>query len=246
MIPKRECPLCGQKNVKEIYKLYFPNNININYLPDEHSIVYCNNCSLIYNDFNIDIGDFDKYYQYNSTYRKNYNAIHTENYERYKDFVSLIEKYVNKLDNIVDIGCGNGALLNYLHNNGYQKLSGMDESDALKRNNINNDINLIFGSIYNINFEQKFKLVILNHVLEHLVDLKKALFNIKNILDDNGYLYISFPNMNEYKNNYDTPFFHLGYEHISHFSKEAVINLANLYGFKVIDINYGINSVKTI
>jgi 2-polyprenyl-3-methyl-5-hydroxy-6-metoxy-1,4-benzoquinol methylase len=58
-----------------------------------------------------------------------------------------------------------------------------------------NGINVRKGSIEQIKSNEKFDLIILSHVLEHLLNPSVFLKKIKSILSDNGILYIEVPSL---------------------------------------------------
>jgi len=86
----------------------------------------------------------------------------------HKDNKIIIKYILNKYDkktNIIDIGCGNGELLNTLSKKGYNNLTGIDFK-------IPNNNNFKFVKV-DINKEeisstQKFDLIISSHTIEHL------------------------------------------------------------------------------
>ena len=249
MLPKRECPLCGGKEVDKIYSLNFPNNEEINGLPNNYDIVICNNCQLVYDDFDSSQKQFDDYYNKNSSYGQHYHLYY--NYEHnklYKEVFNFINKYLNsKESKILEFGCGTGELLKVFHNNGYSNLLGIDESNAFDKIKREYNINFKYGNIFSGKKEinDTFDLIILNHMLEHIYDIKEPIKNIKNFLNKEGYLYIEVPDTERYKEFYNGSLYYLHYEHILHFSKQSLINLANIYGFDIISIEECIREPKT-
>lgn len=240
MKPIRECPLCGCKEVDKIYSLNFPNNNDINGLPNDYDIVICNNCQLVYDDFDSSQKQFDNYYNKNSTYSQTHNIFYDNEYnKRYKEVFDFINKYLNSQETkILEFGCGTGELLKIFYNNGYSNLLGIDQSNAFDKIKTDYNINFKYGNILSCKeqLNDTFDLIILNHMLEHVYDIKEPIKNIKNLLNKEGYLYIEVPDAQRYKEFYTSPLYHLHYEHISHFSKPAIINLANIYGFDIVSI----------
>lgn len=108
--------------------------------------------------------------------------------------------------------------------------------------------NIIGESIYHdySKYENSFDIIILRHVLEHLIYPKKALLQLKKLLSTNGVIYLVVPNGAEptknkgynvkdiSKKGFRTSF--LRPVHISYFSAENIIKLAN---------SIGLNAVKT-
>ena len=126
MKPKRECPLCGNRNVSKIYSLEFINNTEINGLPNIYDIVLCDNCSLVYDDFDFSQSGFDNYYNNNSSYSQSYHLYYDDNHNKlYIEVFDFISKYLtDKNTQILEFGCGAGELLKLFYNNNYKNLFG--------------------------------------------------------------------------------------------------------------------------
>lgn len=79
--------------------------------------------------------------------------------------------------------------------------------------------------------EEKFDLVILSHVLEHICDLQLALEFIANKLKDNALLYIETPDAASYLRYPKVPFYYFDCEHINHFDLQHLLLLFETKGF---------------
>jgi len=87
--------------------------------------------------------------------------------------------------NIIDVGCGNGFLLKKIRDKNKKiKLNGSEltVNSKLRQNFKINNIKLYEKEIENIDqIKTKFDTVICSHVLEHVLDINKAYFNLKKI-----------------------------------------------------------------
>ena len=106
-------------------------------------------------------------------------------------------KYLNKNKNIsvLDIGCGLGFFLSSL-NTSIKKYGVEQSSYAINymKKNFNN-INLIQGGIEKIkDFNIKFDVVMLYHVIEHLPNPSEAIPLIKEVTKPGGVLILGTPN----------------------------------------------------
>jgi len=100
--------------------------------------------------------------------------------ETSKEYLKILEIYINKSNNILDLGCGKGKYIRF-----FQKLfpnkniNGIDpyfyDETFVKK-----------GDIYNINFDKKFDLIYTIEVLQHVKYLDIALKEIYNKLSDDG------------------------------------------------------------
>jgi len=95
---------------------------------------------------------------------------------------------------VLDAGCGEGFVIEYLKKNGQAQFMGLDiEADALEvAKEKNPQVSFQQASVYQLPFEDNsFDLVILSEVLEHLEDPSKALEEIKRV--SKQYALISVP-----------------------------------------------------
>lgn len=241
MIAKRNCPICNNNDIKEIDSFHYLNNEEINGIPNIYDIVFCNNCSLVYADINSSQMIYDKYYSYKSNYGKNYflmnsNDTHVINY--YNGIVSFLKKYININDNILDLGCGNGLLSFNLLKNGYKNIYAMDYYGGFdKLKEYYKEINIINGHINNKidEFKNKFDIIIVNQVLEHVYDIKSAISNLEFMLKKDGLLYFESPDCTRFKDYYLTPYHFFNYEHIEYFSEQAFENMAKIFSYEVLE-----------
>lgn len=112
----------------------------------------------------------------------------------YKTFTKELKKL--EIKNVLDVGCGEGFILNKLKKEGIGKnWQGIDYSkDAVKiGKKLHPRLDLEQGSIYDSGFkDNSFDLVICTEVLEHLDNPKKALKEVLRI--SKKYVLLSVPN----------------------------------------------------
>ena len=113
-------------------------------------------------------------------------------YPVYRAKMNFVEEFLGntpKKSSILDVGCGEGILVEKFRNMGYN-LRGMDlnySSEYVKK-----------GDITKIPFKNtEFDVILCLDVIEHLdfEDQKKALDEINRILKDNGTLLLAIPNL---------------------------------------------------
>jgi SAM-dependent methyltransferase len=241
----RHCPVCNNRNKKIIkhIKLIVPDDF---ILPSEYDIVACKHCGFVYNDVP-DSKSFDEYY---ANYKENTNftipseaayALTKEKREsRHIISANFIETsaHIDKSASILDIGCSFGATLTALQKKGFSNLNALDLDSAsinyLRQIGINSKVGSIFSE--NISeFENKFDLVILGHILEHLYEPKKAIANIKKWLKPRGKIFIECPDLYQYSSTSGFPGFFAEWEHINHFTIISLMNLLNDFHLKSYD-----------
>jgi SAM-dependent methyltransferase len=206
-------------------------------LPSKYEIVACSHCGFVFNDVP-NSRSFDEYY---ANYKENtnftipseaaYSLTKEKRESRHVISANFIENTteIDKTASILDIGCSFGATLSTLQKKGFTNLNALDLDSTsihyLRQIGINSKV----GSIFSENipeFENKFDLIILAHILEHLYEPQKAITNIKKWLKPNGKIFIECPDLYQYPDTSAFPGFFAEWEHINHFS---IISLMNLF-----------------
>lgn len=189
---KKNCPICKtDKDSKLVYKKNLPNFEDIDYSgrknPDgyHYEMVRCEVCSLLYASsiYEADVinqlyreSDFD-YTDQISGLKKTYN-----------NCLDLAEKKINKKQNFLEIGCGNGYILEEALKRGWQNVTGVEPS--LKA--ISNSSKGIKNYIINKSFDPKdfdkatFDLVFFAMLIEHVPNVNKFLSDIYSLLKPGG------------------------------------------------------------
>lgn len=99
---------------------------------------------------------------------------------------------------ILEVGCAEGGLLESLQSIGME-VWGLELSPERARLAIqkNRSLNILVGDITDSELQSKLKdkfdLIIMREVIEHLHNKDSAFDNLNKLLNDNGYLFISFP-----------------------------------------------------
>ena len=226
---KRTCPICDCEDGNKLYGIDFAKSKS-EFIPEHYDIVYCSNCGFIFSDTKWTQKDYDKYYsttqKYLYMYSDKHGGVSEEEAKKYNKQIDRIEKYINKDANILEIGCGKGGLLINLKKRGFNNLCGLDVSSFQKNILIENNIDYISSSFFDMHkINKKFDCIISSEVIEHIYDLKSLVNNIYNILNDNGIIYIDVPNSSEYSSHFIKPFHYFDIEHINHFDINSISNL---------------------
>ena len=136
---------------------------------------------------------------------------------------------------ILDVGCGTGAFLNEMKNNGWD-ITGLEPDETARKNAIElfNIKPLPSPEIFNLPSEN-FDAITMWHVLEHVHQLQEYIAQLKKLLKNNGKLFIAVPNYTSYDAGhyktfwaaYDTP------RHLYHFSPASIKTLMQIHGLQV-------------
>ena len=213
---KNICPYCKNKNTNLRVRLNFEGYDFLvpNMQENKREWIDCNDCNLafslprlseeqlIYMYDNYRSESFrgetpDQYFDRITSYKPE----KSENYNKVKWIKSFIDNEFNPKE-ILDIGCGGGVLLytlkTFFKNS---ELFGVEPtSNFAELSKRRTGANIINGYFNNKSFENiKFDLITCCQVLEHVQDLKTFVFDIKNSLSENGYLYIEVPDISDFE-----------------------------------------------
>lgn len=109
-------------------------------------------------------------------------------------FKSLYEIGLQHSMRILDVGCGSGVLLNFLHDLGFLDITGIDP--FLKAPVEKPGFRLIKGNISDV--QEKFDLIMCHHSFEHMEDLSAVAKHLESITNPGGTLLIRMPNIESY------------------------------------------------
>jgi 2-polyprenyl-3-methyl-5-hydroxy-6-metoxy-1,4-benzoquinol methylase len=138
----------------------------------------------------------------------------------------------NKNKNILDIGSAAGVFLNYFKEAGYN-CHGVEPTTTFAKFSQKEFGHKISNStLQEAKFIQKFDIITISHVLEHVYNLSGFLKEVNKLLKKDGLLFIEVPNVHRRKFVNKT-FFHV--QHLYNFSKITLSMLLFMSGFKVLN-----------
>lgn len=210
------------------------------------NICKCNNCGLQFMNP-----------QYTDIYLAEYYSLYTndEDLEYWHNallyghdfYLSLIESYISP-GALLDIGCGNGHLLEAAINRGWD-VTGYDVDEkstkkVAKRLGVNVESSDFFEVF--LNHKGIYDLVTMHQVLEHLKSPGAYLDKIYSLIKDGGYIFVAVPNIHSLSNRikfflegkglrkknigkyYDTN------HHVLYFDPDTLTFLLRKHGFQVV------------
>ena len=201
-------------------------------------IMRCANCGLRYtNKIPNDISDIYSeylnvsldYYASNADYRKDRFA---------KERVELINNYTGSdcKKRILDIGCGTGWFLDYAQGEGYDVFGQEFSAPLAAWTTKNLGIPVYNCAVEEINEKNKFDVITMFDLIEHVVDPVLLIKNCKRLLNTDGIILIFTPNFDSLAISIQKELSNLIIpgEHLTYFTKSSVEHLA-----KVTDMDLG-------
>lgn len=205
------------------------------------SINKCTNCDFVFTNPRPDRISIIKYYKsdvYVSHSNKSNSPINVvyriiRKYTLYQK-LRMINRFATQ-GRLLDYGCGTGHLISYAQSKGWNVTGIEPDPNARKiaANSISKD--RLFNSIDELE-DEKFNVITLFHVLEHIHDLNQTVSKILESLSDQGILIIAVPNHKSYDADkykadwaaYDLP------RHLYHFDSNSISKLSQKNGLKVV------------
>jgi len=158
--------------------------------------------------------------------------------------VKLIVSLQTEGKSILDIGCGTGDFLVASKNSGWNVV-GIEPNEKAKNfaikkvNTAKTKVSPFYKDIDALlkeNGNQKFDVISMWHVLEHVYDLEEYISNLEKLLKSNGSLLIAVPNFNSFDAKYYGKFW-AAYDvprHLWHFSQKSIEKLFGKKNMEVI------------
>ncbi len=236
----QKCPICQSEKKEFISELCGNMSIMGSSFPacSSHNVV-CMDCGCVYVDINTTQNAFDKYY--NSEMSKGiayfdlFGIKQTLDY--YQHIHESIKKHVTLDSQILDMGCGLGDFPRYLMDLGYKNILAVEPSSINVQLAKEKGVSCIQDDSFSINqmLTGKFDIIILSHVHEHIFDAALAMENIKTMLKPAGIIYFEVPDAVRYCDVDFSPYFFFTYEHVIHYTKNTLSNIAKSFGLELIE-----------
>ena len=195
------CPVCGSEKRREIGRPKVFNEVFQRFgdAIEDFTVVRCRDCTFIYT--------FPMPHFSPELFKELYNLDYWKENDRVVDFKNMAEKRMflkkalasMRTDTtpklLLDIGCGTGEYLQASRELGIEAL-GIDVDETIERYAKEKyGFNVVTGLLGERTFEaDKFDIIVLSHVIEHLPDPNPLLANIHRILKPGGELIVATPN----------------------------------------------------
>lgn len=233
------CPICENTKHK-----HFLSGVDYTVSNETFNIVECESCSFRFTNpipTEDKIGAYYKsedYISHSGTKKGVVNWLYHQvrNYTLKQKF-KLVSKHA-KNNSLLDIGCGTGDFLGFVHNKGWNVKGLEPDPDAKAIGEKKYGISIDSTSeLHNVP-QNSYDAISMWHVLEHVYELNKDVAKIKDILKPDGTLFVAVPNCSsadaekygKFWAAYDLPI------HLYHFRPDNIKQLFAKYDMEVTEI----------
>ena len=206
--------------------------------PDgDYDVMYCKKCGLVQCVGNFSSKEFLDYYTSDVSTPFSYikSKGEKDTYSYFGHILDELKPFISKDSTILDVGGSWGELAEFLMSKGYKNVVVADPNPKCVQNMEDKGIEHVKANsseMADALKNRKFDMIIMNHILEHIVDINDALDAVTELLADDGHLFIEVPDIEGYNDYSDAPYFYLTYEHVYHFSGNDLINISEKYGLE--------------
>jgi 2-polyprenyl-3-methyl-5-hydroxy-6-metoxy-1,4-benzoquinol methylase len=250
---KYHCEYCGssQYDLKENFsrRLGLPKE-------DKFQVVKCKSCGLLsLNPLPNDSELYDIYNNYAEQGDRN-NLENKRSKKNYPRKIERIKKYFPEAETVFDIGAGLGTFLDTAKKAGL-KVTGIElekEQVQLAKTLYDIDLECTPFEDYILSNEDKYDVVNLSHVMEHLRHPLQTLYDIHPLLNNNGLLIIEVPN--EFFNIFKEIKYSLkiekrkppynSYHHLYFYSPVILQKMIKKAGYEILEMTEILNSKENI
>jgi SAM-dependent methyltransferase len=249
---RRGCPICRADDPRVVFRQDFA--VVEQATPvSGYDVAVCNRCGGAYADRIPDQAAFDRYYREMSKYEYAQRDGAESEYDRRRleHIASIVAPHIPSLDaRVLDVGCASGRLLSSIRERGFANVSGLDPSPACAataRRLYAIDVRtMTLGDMAQSG--ERFDVVIMVGVLEHLRDLDSAFEHLRGLLHAVGLLYVEVPDVTAFAYWPNAPYQDFSTEHINFFSPVSLANLMRRHGFvrTFLEQNHRDQSYRTV
>lgn len=233
------CPICNESLIEKVFNTY-----DFSLTKESFDILLCPSCCLQYTYPVPSKEHISVYYNFSEyishtdikkgLFNKVYHLVRKFTLSQKANFVQSFTP--NKLGKILDIGSGTGAFANTMKGKGWE-VEALEPDESSRKIALDN-YGLIIHPIdhfYNLP-HNKFDVITLWHVLEHVHDLNDYFVQFNSLLNEKGKLIIAVPNYTSFDATYykhmwaayDVP------RHLYHFCPQSMKVLCERHNMNII------------
>ena len=222
----RPCPVCGGVERRVLYRQRFLDGP----LGDGYDVVVCRQCGAGFAEGIPSQEELDRYYAGQSKYTYDHAGGAESPYD-FKRFETIADQVIPFLPSrevrILDVGCATGGLLSVFKQRGFGNVLGVDPSPtcvpAARRLH---GVEVRTATLAQLaGWQERFDLILLVGVLEHLRDVQPAVRTVAGRLKAGGLLYCAQPDVTAFADCVNAPYQQFSVEHVNFFSEASLSRL---------------------
>ncbi len=232
------CPICGNDKLIPFKKV-----VDHSISKEIFDLVRCSVCNLVITQNQPSAASIGPYYASEDYVSHSDTQTGVVNKLYHKVRTHMLNKkqsWVEKNSNVVkgkllDVGCGTGYFPSHMKSVGWN-VKGLEPDDKARKHAVEKFGLDVSPAAELFKLEEKFDVITLWHVLEHVHELNEYIEKFHQLLSDDGILLIAVPNYTsldaeQYKENwaaYDVP------RHLWHFAPQSMEQLLSNHGMKLV------------
>lgn len=217
----RHCPCCGLTDGRELLFTYQTTRAGM------QSVFACD-CGMIFCSVGHHVDYSESIYEMPNAIG---SGVSEYDRQRLKDVALACSAYSFTSCSLLDVGSGQGGLLDAFRGIGYRNLTGLDPSKVCAAEVAKRGHRAMHGYLSDVG--EKFDFITLSHVLEHIDDVRGFLHALRDHMNPHGAVYIEVPDASRHAD-YSIPFLELNSEHVNHFSPDTLLATLTRCGFETI------------
>jgi len=240
---RKACPLCQSEDIKLFKKGTFdPKSVqteNFKITDSRYGSLWtffsCQNCHFVFSNPYIPEKNIVEFYS--QLEDREYSA---EAEGRSKNFKTILKRLkglhrAGQGDSLLDIGAASGIFLNLAKQEGY-RAAGIEPSESLvEEAKKRYGIRLFKGTVDDYHPGEKFSVITLLDIIEHLVEPGTFMTTVDGLLADNGILVIVTPDINSFAARVTGKrWWHFRIAHINFFNLKSLRYLLTKHGYDIL------------
>ena len=222
------CPICNSIIISNSFVMQNVPKHTFNFSDEKENLIItqCDHCGTTMQAqycLNDDFSDVYRSIRYIPKYRE----------QKKQQLQSFIKDYCLEASSFLEVGCGDGQILEIFDELGIKDLTGIETGKDNCTVCKDNDFNVIQGTI--VAHDGQYDCACCFHYLEHLPDPIEMLNAMYEVLNPSGYLLIEVPNYDVIER--DNIWLEFTKDHLYYFKTRAIQYMLFQTGFEIIDID---------
>ncbi len=236
---QRDCDICRSPKRQLLHEQRFTTFDNAAGLLAGYDVVACDECGFLYADGLPEPAVFERYYRDMSKHEPPVDDDVTLTPYRQHNVDLIAGQVARRLPRrdacLLDVGIGSGETLLALRRLGYSDLTGLDPSPRTtalvgQRHGLR-ILNTPISHLRSVT--ERFDVILLSGVLEHLRDLGPTLALLRSLLREQGCMCVAVPDAGRFWRNAAAPFQYFSVEHINFFTRSSLQSLMAMAGLEL-------------